>query len=639
MINILVKPLELIMNVCYSMCNNYVIAIIIFTLISKILLLPVSIWVQKNSIKMVKMQPELNDVKFRFFGDREKIADQETEIYKKYKYNPLVSVIPMLFQFILLIGVIEVIKNGLNNTEINNVFCGVKLDYVSYKVGGFYFVFPLLAGISSLFLCICQNKSNVLQAETSKVSRIITLIISVGLSFYLGFFVTVGVVIYWIFSNLFAIALLYILNFFINPKKYVDYIKLEESRKALDSLNKIKISGKDSRFTTKELLLREKKDYKKFFSVINKHLVFYSESSGFYKYYERLINYLLNNSKLTIHYITSDPTDIIFELASKEPRIRPYYIGEKRLITLMMRMDADIVAMTMPDLGNYHIKRSYIRKDIEYLYIQHGIGSVNLLLRKGALDNFDTVFCCGATQKNEIIAMEKYNKSKHKRLIETGYFLLDDMMEAYEKKQTKNKNKKTVMIAPSWQDGNIINSCIDEMLFLLSEKEFDVIVRPHPQHVRHEKDKLELLKSKYEEHSNIKFQLDFSDSNTVWNADLLITDWSDIATEYAFCTKRPVLFINTPMKIMNEEWKKIDVVPLNIKIRDVIGKNINPDQISEIVSTINSLFDDKENYRLKIEDCMSKEIYNLGTSAEIGGIYIIDQIKRIIESKNNKFQN
>ena len=45
---VLYQALEWIMNGCYAICNNYGIAIILFTLISKIILLPVSIWVQKN---------------------------------------------------------------------------------------------------------------------------------------------------------------------------------------------------------------------------------------------------------------------------------------------------------------------------------------------------------------------------------------------------------------------------------------------------------------------------------------------------------------------------------------------------------------------------------------------------------------
>lgn len=47
----------------------------------------------------------------------------------------------------------------------------------------------------------------------------------------------------------------------------------------------------------------------------------------------------------------------------------------------------------------------------------------------------------------------------------------------------------------------------------------------------------------------------------------MITDWSGIAYEYAYTTCKPVLFIDTPMKIMNPEYKKIGIEPLNIWMR------------------------------------------------------------------------
>ena len=52
----LINILGIIMRFCYNLFGNYGVAIILFTLFSKIVLLPMSIWVQKNSIKMVKMQ-------------------------------------------------------------------------------------------------------------------------------------------------------------------------------------------------------------------------------------------------------------------------------------------------------------------------------------------------------------------------------------------------------------------------------------------------------------------------------------------------------------------------------------------------------------------------------------------------------
>ena len=67
-----------------------------------------------------------------------------------------------------------------------------------------------------------------------------------------------------------------------------------------------------------------------------------------------------------------------------------------------MKMDADVVVMTMPDIENYHIKRSYIRKDINYVYVPHGMDSLNMTMRTGSMDHYDSVLCTGKIQKEEI---------------------------------------------------------------------------------------------------------------------------------------------------------------------------------------------------------------------------------------------
>ena len=110
----LVDILGKIMRFCYNIFNNYGLAIILFTFISKIVLLPISIWVQKNSIKMVKMQPEINKIKIKYFGDKDKIADETSKLYKKEKYNALVSLIPLFIQILLLMGLVSVINHPLD---------------------------------------------------------------------------------------------------------------------------------------------------------------------------------------------------------------------------------------------------------------------------------------------------------------------------------------------------------------------------------------------------------------------------------------------------------------------------------------------------------------------------------------------
>lgn len=686
----LVDVLGYIMKILYNLCNNYGIAIILFTLISKIILLPVSIIVQKNSIKMVKMQPSINRININYFGDKDKISEEQAELYKKEKYNAFASLIPLFVQILLLLGLVQVINKPLtyinniapekinemktivvneynvdnesssieltilndikknNNIEkynliineneiqkikkINLSFLGFDLSWIAANTKGKALLIPLIAGFSALLMCLGQNIMNVLQAEQSTFNKYGMLVLSVGLSLYLGYFVPAGIGLYWTVSNLLAILQQWLLNIFIDPKKAVDYEELEKTRNELRKLNSI------SSKRTKEQIQKEKLDYKKFFSITNKHLVFYSESNGFYKYYKGMIEYILDNTNITIHYITSDYNDNIFKLEKENPQIKAYYIEEKKLITLMMKMDADVVVMTMPDLETFHIKRSYIRSDINYIYIPHGMDSLNMTMRTASTNAYDTVFVTGKHQKDEMLETNKLYNLNNRKIVEWGYTLLDDMIANYDEKQ-KNAKQKTILIAPSWQKDNIVDLCLDEVLECLKSSDYKIIVRPHPQHVRHMKEKFEQMKEEFKDNNNIEIQTDFSSNDTIFNADLMITDWSGIAYEYAFTTKKPVMFIDTPMKVMNPEYKKISVQPFNIWCRNVIGEIVEVDNIKSINSVLKKMLKNEQKYRKNIEKLIESNVYNLGKSSEVGGKYIINAVQEKVEERRKNNEN
>ena len=675
-----------IMRFCYGLVRNYGAAIILFTIITKILLMPLSVWLQKNSIKMVKMQPEVNQIRIDHFGDQDTISDLEQKLYKKNKYNAFASLIPLAIQIVLLMGVVEVIYHPMNYIldvpqpiieqfnaitldrvegidpessslqlysiqEIQNgaqeyravpdaqpqiekiepmsmEFLGFNLSWTTSLMWGKSIWVPLIAGLSSLLLSLCQNAANVLQVAQTRWNRYGMLVLSVGLSLYLGMFVPAGVALYWVASNIIAILTLYGLNWAINPKKYVDYEALNRTRTQLASLEAT--AKKKKRKHNDPLYIREKADYERFFSVGNKHLVFYSESNGFYKYYAGIIEYLLKHTNIPIHYITSDANDNIFRMAEENEQIQAYFIEENRLITLMMKMDADIVVMTMPDLDNFHIKRSYVRKDIEYIYISHGMGSNTMLMRKGSMDHYDTVMVTGIIQRLEVEQTEEVYGLPKKKVVDVGYPLLDDMLVNYEKyRNTHDKSKdekKMVLIAPSWQKDNIVDSCLDDLLDSLKGHGYQVVVRPHPQHVRHMPEKMEALKERFKDDDDVIIQTDFSNTNTVLEADMLITDWSDIATEYVFTTLRPVLYINTPMKIMNPEYQKIKAVPLNLIMRKETGKDLDPEKIREAHTYVQYLLDHSDEYQERNYKLRQENVYNIGTAGKTGAEYLIQDI-------------
>lgn len=632
MIDALGNVFGYVMYGCYRIIGDYGWAIVVFTLLTKIIMLPISIMVQKNSIKMVKMYPEMNRIKARCYGSSDLISEEQYQLYKREDYHPMLDLVPVILQLILLMGVVGAFQADIWNQapELDMKYFGLNLGVVPAQEGGISILVPLLAAVSAWLMCFSQNKINVLQAEQSKANQITTLLISVGLSLYLGFFVTAGVGLYWTVGNLLSIVQLVLLNIWINPKKYIDYEELEASKKELEKVNQYasaaKKAGKNNEYA--EL---EKKDYKRFLKYGEKQVVFYSEKNGFYKYYQNIIETILRKTDIVIHYITNDPNDEVFKLASDNFQV--YYIGENKLIILMMKMDADMVVMTTPDLQKYHIKRSMIRNDTEYVYVDHAMGSLNMTLRKHALDHFDTIFVPNDLTIEEIRKQEEVYQLPQKNLVKCGYALIDNMIERYEKEGKKENDPKVILIAPSWQDGNILDNGIDTILEQLLGKGYHVILRPHPQYVRHFGEKLEMMREKYSQNSDFTLQTDFSSNSTVFGADVLMTDWSGIAYEYSFTTLKPTLFINTPMKVMNPDYKEIGIEPFDIIIRDKVGISLELSELQNTADTVKTLLHANDYSQEEMAKIREQYLYNIGKSGVVGANYIIN---RLIEySKKN----
>lgn len=669
-INFISYWLSFVMRGCYAVLGNYGLSLIVFTLITKVILFPINIFIQKNSIKMVQMQPQIDALKIKYVDDKDKFVDEQLALYKKNHYHSSLSIIPLIFQLALVMGLLGIVYNpltyvlGIDNasTDTLNVwlaedmgitdagssaqleitrliqeghippntvgdetidlikgfgldFCGFNLGlHPSFKGNYILLLIPILAGLSALIMCVVQNRVNVLQITAGKLNKYGMTIFMIAFSSYFAFIVPAGVGLYWIFGNLFAVPNMLILNAVIPPKKYID----------IDYLRKIREQKILKEEKYKKYHKKERADYKRFSAVRDMRLMFYSESNGFYKYYAGTIDYICEHSDIEIHYVTSDPEDSIFN----DPReqIHAYYISrDKYIIPLFMKLDCDMCVMTMPDLEKYHIKRSRVRNDIEYVYISHGMGSNNMTLRKGALDWYDTVYCVGIDAEKEILETEELYHTPHKRLIEAGYTLIDDMIENFNSAEHKENHPRKILIAPSWQNDNIIDLCINELVDSFAGKDYDIIIRPHPQMVRHNPEKFDILHEKYDG-TNVEVQTDFSSNSPVLEADVLITDWSDISFEFAFTTKRPVLFINTPMKIMNPEYDRIKTVPINIALRNIIGKSLDVNETDKAPEIVSEMIEHRGEYRKAIDEALEEHIFNVGKSREIYGRYIIKRL-------------
>jgi len=675
-----------IMRVCYQVVNNYGLAIVLFTLVSKVILLPVSVWVHKNGLKVVRMQPEINRLNIKHFGDKDAIAEGQAALYKREKYNPLASLVPLAIQIVILMGVIEVIYHPLNyllrmdaecigawlaagqklggidpaasqaQLKLLNLihsgqgaalagqvpeawrsalpvlegfgtrFLGIDLTWIASEMGVAFLLIPIATGCSALLLSLVQNKLNPLQHEQNAGMQWGTSLFTVGISLYLGYFVPAGVALYWICSNLFTILQQLLLNRLIDPKKVVDYKALEETRAELDKLKNLGGSG-DAK-ADKQLRRREKADYKRFFSVANKHLVFYSESNGFYKYFGPVLDEIFARSNVTVHYVTSDPNDTVFEKAEKNDKLKAYYIGPRKLITLFMRMDADVVVMTMSDLENYHYKRSYVRKDIRYIYMFHYPLSTHMVLHTGALDHYDEILCVGEFQIPEIRRSEELGGLPAKRLEVCGYCQLDSLYKAYRAMEQKQNPRPRVLVAPSWQEDNILDSCIDPLLKGLLGRGWDVRVRPHPEYMKRYKPRMDAIIERWKDYAggDLDFETDFTSNESIYASDIVITDWSGTATEFSFVTLRPCVFINTPPKVNNPDYVKLGIEPQELQLRRRIGIDVDMADAAVAGERIAGLLEASAEWNGRIRDIRDELIANFPDSAPVSARAILTAV-------------
>jgi YidC/Oxa1 family membrane protein insertase len=386
----------------------------------------------------------------------------------------------------------------------------------------------------------------------------------------------------------------------------------------------------------KESRKRERADAERFYTAKNKQLVFYSERSGYYKYFENVIDYILEHSKIIIHYVTSDPDDNIFH--RNDPRIVPYYIGRIKLIGFMMQIDAGMVVMTMPDIQKYYIKRSMVRKNIEYVYMFHAPLSFIMTLQHGALDHYDTIFCTGMHQELEIRESEKLYRLPAKKVIACGYGVIENMARHYltNREKYENRTKRRILIAPSWQYDNILDSCLDELMNNLRSGDWQIVIRPHPEYVKRFPGKWKVILGKYENSisDDIILETDFSSNETVYGADIVITDWSFIAFEFSFAILKPALFINTKMKVMNPKWRKIPIPPLSIDLRSEIGIQLEKNELTRLRHTVEEMLQNSGNYADKIRCLREQYLFHFGESGRIGGEYIINTLSAERALKN-----
>jgi len=282
-------PLGFVMLGCYLLTgNNYALAITLFTVITKLALLPLSVKQQKEQAKMAVFQPKLKRIQEKYGNNKERYNEEIQKLYTEEGYNPMSGCLPSLIQFPILFGVIDVVYKPIyhifrvSNAVIDQMIevasaAGHAFEAHSYynqikllkiiqeetalfadfdqeiiaKIADFdmtlfgldlgvvpqftltyegafnwYLLIPILCGVFQLGMTFYMQKSNPQQQQAGSSMNIMLYMMPL-MSVYIGFVVPAAAGFYWTLSAVVQFIQSVAFNIFLNPKKLAEQAEAE----------------------------------------------------------------------------------------------------------------------------------------------------------------------------------------------------------------------------------------------------------------------------------------------------------------------------------------------------------------------------------------------------------------------------
>lgn len=188
------KPFLVVLNFFERYLGNYGIAIIVLTVLIKVIFYPLTKKSLHSMNEMKKMQPQMTALKEKYKGNKEKMNKELMELYKRYNVNPLGGCLPIVLQIPVFIALYEVLYVAI---ELRHAPFFLWLTDLSAKDP--YYITPVLMG-ATMFI---QQKMTPTSVDPTQAK--IMLIMPIVFTFmFLNF--PSGLVIYWLINNILSIV-------------------------------------------------------------------------------------------------------------------------------------------------------------------------------------------------------------------------------------------------------------------------------------------------------------------------------------------------------------------------------------------------------------------------------------------------
>lgn len=334
-----------------------------------------------------------------------------------------------------------------------------------------------------------------------------------------------------------------------------------------------------------------------------------------------LIAELNENLRRKVTYVTSDSADP--GLSRQHENYRSIYIPEGWFLTIFFQVNqSDLFVLTMMDLHNLQLKRSL--QPVHYVYLFHSMGSTHMVDHENSFDHYDSLFCTGPHQVAEIRRREELKNLPAKHLYDYGHPRLEDVIEQGRVcgPPPASAGPVTVLIAPTWGDDSIFNTCGKDLIEVLLQAGYRVIMRPHYQSTRLTPDVIAGVRDSFMGHERFEYIDRMDETDSILRSDVLVCDWSAMAMEYAMGLEKPVLFIDVPRRIRNPNWRELEIEPVETSIREQVGEVLATSALEQAPDAIERLLATAGRFRERMKDLREQSVFRLGHSVPDGAVEI-----------------
>jgi hypothetical protein len=356
-------------------------------------------------------------------------------------------------------------------------------------------------------------------------------------------------------------------------------------------------------------------------------LVIFSDGKQYWKVFAPICKELSARGQEVVYYTMSEDDPA---LSAQLPGMTAEFIGEdNRAFTKLNFLKANVVFSTTPGLDVYQWKRS---KDVDfYVHIPHAPNDITLY-RMFGIDYYDSILLSGDYQVKQIRQMEAKRELPAKDLKLVGIPYMDDMAARLDSVGAAEAHERTVLLAPSWGDSALFGVYGGKIIEKLLETGYHVIVRPHPQSFKSEKELMDKLMEKFPNSDKLEWNRDSDNFEVLRRSDILISDFSGVTFDFSLIYDKPVIYTTPNFDLGPYDAWWMDEPLWTTTILPQIGAELTEDKMDSLKELIDTCIEDPR-YAEGRKKAKAETWANAGAGAKAVADYLQEKLATLTEKK------